>query len=73
MEVLGSFVVMLFWFCASAAINMFNVFASGKITTQNVLFATRALAIKSRFKSYHLPDFGWLWNWEFWLITSGKV
>lgn len=58
---------------ASAAINTFNVFASGKITTQNVLFANRALAIKSRFKSDYLPDFGWLWNWEFWPITSGKL
>lgn len=61
------------FFFASAAINMFNVFAMGKITTQNVLFANRALAIKSRFKSDNLADFGWLWSWEFWPITSGKV
>lgn len=50
---------MFFGFFASAAIRMFNVFASGKITTQNVLLADRALAVEARLKSDHLTDF-WL-------------
>jgi len=46
---------------ANAVISMFYIFASGKITIQNVLFANETLAMKSRFKSDH-TDFGWLWH-----------